>query len=231
MSKNSANMQNHIDAFVDAQRDYVTASLSAIDAETARVSAFTGSALAASAARKARVTLQKLADANKAATADLSAPKGTLYTSLAAVTVHAFTGDVLTLPVQEGEDVKPIAPLALQSLILKLYKAKGAGTSVLKDVIGAAKTQQAAQTALREALDTLAELADAVPADDQDGSDSEDSSQDSDNAEPAGQTIETLLSRVMAMITEGAEVSPAARAMIDQLSQAVSQATPIGAVA
>lgn len=226
MSKNSAAVQSAIDAFVAAQVRFVGASLSALDAESARVAAFTESAIAASLARSARVTLQKLADSNKSATLELAenAPKGTLYVSLASVTVHAFTGDILRLPVLDGEDVTPVAPISLQSLVSKVYKAKGAGTATLKSVIGSSKTQQGALESLTLALAAAQDVTEDVT-----GGGSDDDGEDFGETEGSAQTVETLLSRVLAMVADGAEVSDAARAMVDTLAGSILSALPIAA--
>jgi hypothetical protein len=78
-------------------------------AEQDRQSAFRESAVAASKALHSGATLQELASANQEVSADLlaSTPTGTLYTSVASLSYHALTGDLLSKPALDPHTVVP----------------------------------------------------------------------------------------------------------------------------
>lgn len=226
MSKLSNNSVELTAAFVAAQTDLVSAALQVESAVAARNAAFICSALAASAARKGRVTLQKLADANKSATAELAAtaPKGTLLVSLVGVTVHSYVGDAFGLPeaaAAEGETVTPVDPYKLQTSILKLYKIKGAGVKAIGAAIKGAKTRQDVADRIDAAIDTYSKASDADAAGSAGGAGDDETDGEtfggSDDIAPV--TVETLLSQVLAMIGEQDELSADALSMIGQLSE------------
>jgi hypothetical protein len=153
----SADNSAKLAAFIAAQGAYLGATGTARDAESARVEAFRVSAIAASVAREGGITLARMAEENGKAFESVkdSAPRGVLYTSLSTITAHAYTGDVLRLPVAEGAKVKAVSAFTVQINIGRT--AKVLGLDPIKAALKVAKTQQ-------EAADAMARLADEAAA-------------------------------------------------------------------
>lgn len=205
-----------VTAFLTAQRAHVESSEHTLFT-------FASSAMAASVALKVKgVILSRLAEANRLATEDLApfAPKGTLYTSVEAVAYHALTGDLLCLAFDE-DDEDDVFPYDVQTLIVKVKRVSHLGVKAVKAAIRQADSQQEAVRNLKDALKVPAPVTD---------DETDDDSETGDTGETSGetQTVETLLARAIALLTDGAELTDTVRAMIGELSTAC-ESLPIAA--
>lgn len=206
---------SNVENFITAQADLVMAVAVCAASEQGKQDAFRQSAIVTASARDGGASGPELAKANKAnvewAKEAGFATKGWLYTSPASVDYHAMTGRILSLPLAEGDDV-PV-PTSVQTLVIK---AQGAiGTKKVAAVVKAGKSQQSVMAKLDAAV-KAAKDAKAEPQ----GEGSGDGEGEGGNVLPieAAQTVSTLLSRVLAMVEQGATLTDADAAIIAALS-------------
>lgn len=154
-----------LSAATTAQTDYVRMAIDAAavksDAEASRQSAFLRSAIAHFHAKEAGVPSQRLADANKEAVSNLpvTAPKGTAYSSVAAVDYHSTTGSVLVLPVRGAEGDTFTAPTAVQTVVIKALRSGDKATAKVRALVRKSSCQEDAVTALRKLAEDAKEAA------------------------------------------------------------------------
>lgn len=206
-----SNVQN----FVSAQSDLLLAVAACGVTEQGKQDAFRQSAIVTATARDGGASGPELAKANKAnaewAKAGDFVTKGWLYTSPASIDYHAMTGRILSLPLADGETV-PV-PTSVQTLVIK---AQGAiGTKKVAALVKAGKFQQAVMAKLDAAVKAAKDAKAEQGTGEGDGEGDE-----GGNVTPieAAQTVSTLLSRVLAMVQQGATLTDADAAIIAALS-------------
>lgn len=213
----SSNNTHAVRTYTDAVAALVKAARSFDRAGDRRDAAFIASAVAASQAIASGVTLAALAretvaycEANGIDTD--AAPRDSLYVSKAALAVHALAGDVLSLPESDDDQAAKLpAPLAIQSLVRRVYKGDGLGASVVRRVVRKAATRQAAVADLKAAL------AGAQAA--------REESTDTETRMTSPATLADMLRGIVAAIDAGANVDAAAVAALAEVNGAVTRAT------
>lgn len=208
-----SSFDSQVAAFTEAQNAYYRSAVATERQIVKRDTLFGQSAIAAAAAIAAGASLGDLVAANIARfgkIAETAIGKGTLYTSKVSMSWHAWTGEIVSLPVADGDE--PVVAVGVQALVKRVFQTKGLGAADIRAAIDApGQTRQGAVTRLAE----LAEAAKSAAAAAKSAPAATDADTDTDAPaavrEPA-QTIATLLARVAALLDAGATVTDADRA-------------------